>query len=72
MCTALEGQPVTDADWMHNGFQFMKTIRSLAEDVQQQINFARRIFLEAHGISRKQNAPTGICWRVQQNGFGHG
>jgi hypothetical protein len=34
----------------------MKTIMAPAEDVQEQINFARRIFFEVHGVLQKKRA----------------
>jgi hypothetical protein len=56
---ALESQPVTDIDRMQDGFQFMKTIGASSEDVQEQINFARRFFFEAHGVLQKTKRANG-------------
>jgi len=33
---------------MHHGFEFMKTIRSFAQDIEQEIDFAGRCFFQRH------------------------
>src|SRR5438105_13213752 len=46
---------------MHDRFQFMKTVRALAQNVQQQIYFAGRLFFQRHysrTIDKKKNANT--------------
>jgi hypothetical protein len=42
-----EIQEIEEGDGLHDGFEFMKTIGPLAENVQQQVDFAGRLFL--HG-----------------------
>ena len=39
---------IIDRHWMHDGYQFVKAVWPLAQDVQQQIDFARRLFFERH------------------------
>jgi hypothetical protein len=36
---------------MHDRFEFVKTVGPLAEDIQQQIDLARRMFFERHADS---------------------
>ena len=35
-------------DRVHDGFEFVETIGPLAENVKQQINLTRRVFLQRH------------------------
>ena len=44
----LEPQLVKKIDGMHDGFQLMETIRTFAQDIEQQIDFAGRFFLNNH------------------------
>ena len=37
---AFESNPVAQVDRVHESFQLMKSVWSLAENIQQQINFA--------------------------------
>jgi hypothetical protein len=50
---------------MHYGFQFMEPIRTFAENVQQQIDFAGRLYLhrESPVLTSKKNAPTKMLAR---------
>jgi hypothetical protein len=51
-----KGQVIAKIDRLHDGFQFMKTIGTFAEDVEEEVNLAGGWESEAHSI--KQNAPT--------------
>jgi hypothetical protein len=46
--SALKCETVIDGHWMHDRFEFVKTVGPLAEDVQQQIDLTRRLFFERH------------------------
>jgi hypothetical protein len=54
-----ERQPVAKIDRLHDGFEFVKTVGAPAEDVQQQVDFAGRIFFEAHGCFTKTKRANG-------------
>ncbi len=45
---ALKRQPIEKTDRVYYSLQLMEAIDSLAENVQQQINFARRWFFQLH------------------------
>ena len=50
-----EAQPVEHPDRMQHRFQLVKAIRAPAENVQQQVDFAGRLFFQCHGHSFATN-----------------
>src|SRR6202040_1547167 len=69
---AFKRQFVAKIDRLHDGFEFVEAVGALAENVQQQVDFAVGFFFERHELlSQKQNAPAENRRRVEQNGFRH-
>src|SRR4051794_9818503 len=61
---SLKGEIVAQIDRLHHRFEFVKTIGALAENVQQQIDFAGRWLGERHDT---KNAPTPKrCGRMRK------
>src|SRR5438132_1484252 len=50
-----ERQVIKHVDRVHDGFQFVKTIRASAENVKQQVDFAGRFFFQRHKKSANTN-----------------
>ena len=50
----VEGKRVAQIDGMKEGFQFVKTIGPLAEDVQQQVDLAGGLSFEGHRHKKKR------------------
>jgi hypothetical protein len=46
---------------LHDGFQLVETIGAFAEDVQEQVDLARRFFFEAHFHFTKAKRANGIA-----------
>ena len=47
-----KGDPVKDGHLMHDCLQFMETVRPLAEDVKQQVDFARGLSFQPQCVSK--------------------
>jgi hypothetical protein len=51
----LERKQVANVDGVQDRFQFVKTVRSFPEDVQQEVNLAGRVFFQCHRASLSKN-----------------
>ena len=71
LAAMVKRQPVENIDGVHDGFEFVKTIGAFAQDVQEQVDFAGRLFFERHEfrppelrrLLDKKKAPTKLLAR---------
>ena len=56
---AFEGQPIENGHRVQDRFQFMKAVSPLAEDVEQQIDFAGRLLFQPQCVSKRRKRTPG-------------